>query len=96
MAVRVGINGFGRIGRNIMRAALSDDNIDFVAVNDLTEAEDVVLARPASALSASGSPASCGPAPAGSRTSFASALSRNLDCWPQPPHESCSLGVPRP
>jgi glyceraldehyde 3-phosphate dehydrogenase len=38
MAVRVGINGFGRIGRNIMRAALGDDNIDFVAVNDLTSA----------------------------------------------------------
>jgi glyceraldehyde 3-phosphate dehydrogenase len=36
MAVRVGINGFGRIGRNIMRAALGDRNIDFVAVNDLT------------------------------------------------------------
>src|SRR4029078_9519808 len=36
MAVRVGINGFGRIGRNIMRAALGDKNIDFVAVNDLT------------------------------------------------------------
>ena len=38
MAVRVGINGFGRIGRNIMRAALGDDNIDFIAVNDLTSA----------------------------------------------------------
>jgi len=38
MAVRVGINGFGRIGRNIMRAALGDKNIDFVAVNDLTNA----------------------------------------------------------
>jgi glyceraldehyde 3-phosphate dehydrogenase (phosphorylating) len=38
MAVRVGINGFGRIGRNIMRAALGDENIDFVAVNDLTSA----------------------------------------------------------
>ncbi len=37
-AVRVGINGFGRIGRNIMRAALGDRNIDFVAVNDLTNA----------------------------------------------------------
>jgi len=36
MAVRVGINGFGRIGRNIMRAALGDRAIDFVAVNDLT------------------------------------------------------------
>src|SRR5688500_2077231 len=38
MAVKVGINGFGRIGRNIMRAALGDQNIDFVAVNDLTSA----------------------------------------------------------
>jgi len=38
MAVRVGINGFGRIGRNIMRAALGDKDIDFVAVNDLTNA----------------------------------------------------------
>ena len=37
MAVRVGINGFGRIGRNIMRAALGDGAIDFVAVNDLTD-----------------------------------------------------------
>ena len=36
MAVRVGINGFARIGRNIMRAALGDGAIDFVAVNDLT------------------------------------------------------------
>jgi glyceraldehyde 3-phosphate dehydrogenase len=38
MPVRVGINGFGRIGRNIMRAALGDRQIDFVAVNDLTSA----------------------------------------------------------
>jgi glyceraldehyde 3-phosphate dehydrogenase len=38
MAVKVGINGFGRIGRNIMRAALGDKEIDFVAVNDLTSA----------------------------------------------------------
>jgi len=38
MPVRAGINGFGRIGRNIMRAALGDKNIDFVAVNDLTNA----------------------------------------------------------
>src|SRR5436190_10315656 len=38
MSVRVGINGFGRIGRNIMRAALGDANIDFVAVSDLTSA----------------------------------------------------------
>ena len=39
MPVRVGINGFGRIGRNIMRAAMGDDEIDFVAVNDLTSAK---------------------------------------------------------
>jgi glyceraldehyde 3-phosphate dehydrogenase len=39
MAVRVGINGFGRIGRNIMRAALGTTDIDFVAVNDLTNAK---------------------------------------------------------
>ena len=38
MAVRVGINGFGRIGRNIMRAAMGNKDIDFVAVNDLTSA----------------------------------------------------------
>jgi glyceraldehyde 3-phosphate dehydrogenase len=38
MALRVGINGFGRIGRNIMRAALSRHDIEFAAVNDLTDA----------------------------------------------------------
>ena len=38
MAYKVGINGFGRIGRNIMRAALDNSNIDFVAVNDITDA----------------------------------------------------------
>ncbi|HEU4928166.1 MAG TPA: type I glyceraldehyde-3-phosphate dehydrogenase [Vicinamibacterales bacterium] len=38
MAIKVGINGFGRIGRNIMRAAMGDTNIDIVAVNDLTSA----------------------------------------------------------
>ena len=37
MAVKVGINGFGRIGRNIFRTALGDPDIDFVAVNDLTD-----------------------------------------------------------
>jgi glyceraldehyde 3-phosphate dehydrogenase len=36
MAVKVGINGFGRIGRNIYRTAIGDPDIDFVAVNDLT------------------------------------------------------------
>ena len=39
MAIKVGINGFGRIGRNIMRAAMGDASFDFVAVNDLTNAE---------------------------------------------------------
>jgi glyceraldehyde 3-phosphate dehydrogenase len=38
MAIRVGINGFGRIGRNILRAALHDKEIEFVAVNDITDA----------------------------------------------------------
>jgi glyceraldehyde 3-phosphate dehydrogenase len=39
MGLKVGINGFGRIGRNIMRAALGDKNLDFVAVNDLTSTQ---------------------------------------------------------
>jgi len=38
MAIKVGINGFGRIGRNIMRAAMGTGEVDFVAVNDLTNA----------------------------------------------------------
>src|SRR3954466_8764535 len=38
MAIKVGINGFGRIGRNIMRAAMGSGDVDFVAVNDLTNA----------------------------------------------------------
>ncbi|MBI5888878.1 MAG: type I glyceraldehyde-3-phosphate dehydrogenase [Deltaproteobacteria bacterium] len=37
MAVRVGINGFGRIGRNILRAAHRDAEIEFVAINDITD-----------------------------------------------------------
>ena len=36
MAIKVGINGFGRIGRNVFRASLNDPNIEVVAVNDLT------------------------------------------------------------
>ena len=39
MTVRVGINGFGRIGRNIFRAALGDPEIEVVAVNDITDAK---------------------------------------------------------
>jgi glyceraldehyde 3-phosphate dehydrogenase len=37
MGLKVGINGFGRIGRNILRAALGRNELDFVAVNDLTD-----------------------------------------------------------
>ncbi len=37
MAVKVGINGFGRIGRNVLRASLNDPNLEFAAVNDLTD-----------------------------------------------------------
>ena len=37
MAIKVGINGFGRIGRNIVRTSLGDPGIEFVAVNDLTD-----------------------------------------------------------
>jgi glyceraldehyde 3-phosphate dehydrogenase len=39
MPIKVGINGFGRIGRNIVRAALGNKNIQFVAVNDITDAK---------------------------------------------------------
>jgi glyceraldehyde 3-phosphate dehydrogenase len=38
MAVKVGINGFGRIGRNVFRAALKNSNVEIVAINDLTDA----------------------------------------------------------
>src|SRR5256885_1640952 len=39
MAIKVGINGFGRIGRNILRTSLNHSGIEFVAVNDLTDAK---------------------------------------------------------
>lgn len=39
MSVKVGINGFGRIGRNIFRAALGDPDIEVVAVNDITDSK---------------------------------------------------------
>jgi glyceraldehyde 3-phosphate dehydrogenase len=62
MAVKVGINGFGRIGRNIMRAAMGDSGIDIVAVNDLTNANtlahllkyDSILGNLKASISASG------------------------------------------
>ena len=39
MAIKVGINGFGRIGRNVLRASLGDPELQFVAINDLTDAK---------------------------------------------------------
>ena len=39
MTVKIGINGFGRIGRNIFRQALNNENVEIVAINDLTDAE---------------------------------------------------------
>ena len=39
MAIKIGINGFGRIGRNILRACLDDTDLEFVAVNDITDAK---------------------------------------------------------
>ena len=39
MAIRIGINGFGRIGRNVLRASLNDQEFEFVAINDLTDAK---------------------------------------------------------
>jgi glyceraldehyde 3-phosphate dehydrogenase len=38
MSIKVGINGFGRIGRNVFRAALNNPDVEIVAVNDLTDA----------------------------------------------------------
>jgi glyceraldehyde 3-phosphate dehydrogenase len=62
MAIKVGINGFGRIGRNIMRAAMGNGDIDIVAVNDLTNAKtlahllkyDSILGNLQADISASG------------------------------------------
>src|SRR5881296_2034025 len=39
MTIRIGINGFGRIGRNVLRASLDDPALQFVAINDLTDAK---------------------------------------------------------
>jgi glyceraldehyde 3-phosphate dehydrogenase len=39
MAIRVGINGFGRIGRNVFRASIDEKDLEFVAVNDITNAQ---------------------------------------------------------
>ncbi len=37
MPIKVGINGFGRIGRNVVRAGLNNPEVEFVAANDLTD-----------------------------------------------------------
>lgn len=39
MTIRIGINGFGRIGRNVFRASIGDPDLEFVAINDLTDAK---------------------------------------------------------
>ena len=39
--IQVAINGFGRIGRMVLKAGLSDPNIEFVAINDLTDAKNL-------------------------------------------------------
>ena len=39
MAINVGINGFGRIGRLVLRAGIGNSELNFVAVNDLTDAK---------------------------------------------------------
>jgi len=39
MSVKIGINGFGRIGRNLFRASYKDPNLEYVAVNDITDAK---------------------------------------------------------
>ncbi|MBP7869912.1 MAG: type I glyceraldehyde-3-phosphate dehydrogenase, partial [Candidatus Saccharicenans sp.] len=39
MAIKVGINGFGRIGRNLLRASVHDPEIEYLAVNDITDAK---------------------------------------------------------
>ncbi len=43
MGIRVAINGFGRIGRMVFRAALMEKDIDIVAINDLTDAKPLPI-----------------------------------------------------
>ena len=68
MAIKVGINGFGRIGRNVFRAAMGDSEIDIVAANDITDAAtlahllkyDSVLGNLQEAVSADGNTITAG------------------------------------
>ena len=39
MALKIGINGFGRIGRNVFRAAFTDPDLEIIAINDITNAK---------------------------------------------------------
>src|SRR5262245_44706919 len=39
MGIRIGINGFGRIGRNLLRCSLQEPDFDFVAINDITDTQ---------------------------------------------------------
>ncbi len=39
MSIKIGINGFGRIGRMVLRAALKNPDVEVVAINDLTDSE---------------------------------------------------------
>ena len=41
MSINIGINGFGRIGRMVLRAGINNPNIRFVAINDLVPAENL-------------------------------------------------------
>ena len=45
MAIRVGINGFGRIGRNFLRTCIGESGIEIVGINDLTDAKTLVILR---------------------------------------------------
>ena len=45
MALKVGMNGFGRIGRLVLRAAMLDKDIEFVGINDLVPAENLAYLR---------------------------------------------------
>ena len=63
MAVKVGINGFGRIGRNVLRASLGNQDLEFVAVNDLTSPATLA---PLTAKSSRSSPSAIPPCSTGS------------------------------
>lgn len=91
MAIKVGINGFGRIGRNIMRAALAHHDVDVVAVNDITDAAtlahllkyDSVLGNLTVPVSASGDTIKVGSDQFKvlAQKDRSSAQSGAVDCW---------------